>query len=66
MVPVINVTPHSPAYVSKNNNIFEDTLSQLQNIRECLMRMKNSSTNINKGLYNLCLIFRQRVIDWKV
>lgn len=44
MIPTINVTPHSPALASKYNNIFEDTLSQLQNIRETVVQMKNSSS----------------------
>ncbi|EDW03200.1 rho guanine nucleotide exchange factor 18 [Drosophila grimshawi] len=44
MIPIINVTPHSPASASKYNNIFEDTLSQLQNIRETVQQMKNSSS----------------------
>ncbi|XP_016961996.1 rho guanine nucleotide exchange factor 18 [Drosophila biarmipes] len=44
MIPIINVTPHSPALASKYNNIFEDTLSQLQNIRETVVQMKNSSS----------------------
>ncbi|XP_036341024.1 uncharacterized protein LOC118750410 [Rhagoletis pomonella] len=41
MIPTINVTPHSPASITKYNNIFEDTLSQLQNIRETVVQMKN-------------------------
>lgn len=45
MIPTINVTPHSPALASKYNNIFEDTLSQLQSIRETVVQMKNSSTS---------------------
>ncbi|XP_068146744.1 rho guanine nucleotide exchange factor 18 [Drosophila tropicalis] len=45
MIPIINVTPHSPASASKYNNIFEDTLSQLQNIRETVVQMKNSSSS---------------------
>ncbi|XP_017015810.2 rho guanine nucleotide exchange factor 18 [Drosophila takahashii] len=44
MIPTINVTPHSPAQASKYNNIFEDTLSQLQSIRETVVQMKNSSS----------------------
>ncbi|KAH8334557.1 hypothetical protein KR059_011484 [Drosophila kikkawai] len=44
MIPTINVTPHSPALASKYNNIFEDTLSQLQSIRETVVQMKNSSS----------------------
>ncbi|XP_052850697.1 rho guanine nucleotide exchange factor 18 [Drosophila gunungcola] len=44
MIPTINVTPHSPAVASKYLNIFEDTLSQLQNIRETVVQMKNSSS----------------------
>ncbi|KAH8404867.1 hypothetical protein KR222_007404, partial [Zaprionus bogoriensis] len=45
MIPTINVTPHSPAAASKYNNIFEDTLNQLQNIRETVQQMKNSSSS---------------------
>ncbi|KAM8715174.1 hypothetical protein ACLKA7_002252 [Drosophila subpalustris] len=45
MIPIINVTPHSPASASKYNNIFEDTLSQLQNIRETVQQMKNSTSS---------------------
>lgn len=53
MIPTINVTPHSPANVSKYNNIFEDTLSQLQNIRESVVQMKNSSSShMNANLSN--------------
>ncbi|KAH8412949.1 hypothetical protein KR009_006971 [Drosophila setifemur] len=54
MIPTINVTPHSPALASKYNNIFEDTLSQLQNIRESVVQMKNSSTSqhMQDGLAN--------------
>lgn len=54
MIPTINVTPHSPASASKYNNIFEDTLSQLQNIRETVQQMKNSSSSHNQqdGLAN--------------
>lgn len=53
MIPTINVTPHSPASASKYNNIFEDTLSQLQNIRETVQQMKNSSShNQQDGLAN--------------
>ncbi|TDG42743.1 hypothetical protein AWZ03_010849 [Drosophila navojoa] len=52
MIPTINVTPHSPASASKYNNIFEDTLSQLQNIRETVQQMKNSSHNQQDGLTN--------------
>lgn len=56
MIPIINVTPHSPANVSKYNNIFEDTLSQLQNIRESVVQMKNSSSHMNDGLSNYGLV----------
>ncbi|XP_037816199.1 rho guanine nucleotide exchange factor 18 [Lucilia sericata] len=56
MIPIINVTPHSPANVSKYNNIFEDTLSQLQNIRESVVQMKNSSTHMNDSLSNYGLV----------
>lgn len=57
MIPTINVTPHSPANVSKYNNIFEDTLSQLQNIRESVVQMKNSSSShINDNLSNYGLL----------
>ncbi|XP_017152253.2 rho guanine nucleotide exchange factor 18 [Drosophila miranda] len=55
MIPIINVTPHSPALASKYNNIFEDTLSQLQNIRETVVQMKNSSSSghhMQEGLAN--------------
>ncbi|XP_001356253.4 rho guanine nucleotide exchange factor 18 [Drosophila pseudoobscura] len=55
MIPIINVTPHSPALASKYNNIFEDTLSQLQNIRESVVQMKNSSSSghhMQEGLAN--------------
>lgn len=52
MIPIINVTPHSPANVSKYNNIFEDTLSQLHIIRESVVQMKNSSSHTNDGLTN--------------
>lgn len=53
MIPTINVTPHSPASATKYNNIFEDTLSQLQNIRETVQQMKNStSQNHQDGLAN--------------
>ncbi|KAH8377323.1 hypothetical protein KR093_004896, partial [Drosophila rubida] len=53
MIPTINVTPHSPASASKYNNIFEDTLSQLQNIRETVQQMKNStSQQHHDGLAN--------------
>lgn len=44
MIPTINVTPHSPASASKYNNIFDDTLSQLQSIRETVQKMKNSTS----------------------
>ncbi|XP_075151297.1 rho guanine nucleotide exchange factor 18 cysts [Haematobia irritans] len=62
MIPTINVTPHSPANVSKYNNIFEDTLSQLQNIRESVVQMKNSSSShmsdnlTNYGLVNSTIL----------
>ncbi|XP_073824282.1 rho guanine nucleotide exchange factor 18 cysts [Musca autumnalis] len=62
MIPTINVTPHSPANVSKYNNIFEDTLSQLQNIRESVVQMKNSSSShvqdklSNYGLVNAAIL----------
>ncbi|XP_046811530.1 uncharacterized protein DDB_G0288805-like [Lucilia cuprina] len=56
MIPIINVTPHSPVNVSKYNNIFEDTLSQLQNIRESVVQMKNSSTHMNDSLSNYGLV----------
>uniref|UniRef100_A0A1I8P763 DH domain-containing protein n=1 Tax=Stomoxys calcitrans TaxID=35570 RepID=A0A1I8P763_STOCA len=57
MIPTINVTPHSPANVSKYNNIFEDTLSQLQNIRESVVQMKNSSSShMNDNLSNYGLV----------
>lgn len=57
MIPTINVTPHSPANVSKYNNIFEDTLSQLQNIRESVVQMKNSSSaHMTDGLSNYGLV----------
>ncbi|ALC38885.1 CG10188 [Drosophila busckii] len=63
MIPTINVTPHSPASASKYNNIFEDTLSQLQNIRETVQQMKNSSSSqqhqdglANYGLLNAALL----------
>ncbi|XP_037959430.1 A-kinase anchor protein 13-like, partial [Teleopsis dalmanni] len=57
MIPIINVTPHSPASATKYNNIFEDTLNQLQNIRESVVQMKNSSVHMhdvasNYGLMN--------------
>lgn len=53
MIPTINVTPHSPASASKYNNIFEDTLSQLQNIRETVQQMKNSTSQHHQdGLAN--------------
>lgn len=55
-IPIINVTPHSPASGSKYNNIFEDTLSQLQNIRETVVQMKNSSGYVQEGLSNCGLI----------
>lgn len=41
MVPIISVTPHSPG--AKYNCILEDTLNQLQCIRESVVQMKNSS-----------------------
>lgn len=41
MVPIISVTPHSPG--AKYNSILEDSLSQLQSIRETVQQMKNSS-----------------------
>ncbi|XP_030569831.1 rho guanine nucleotide exchange factor 18 [Drosophila novamexicana] len=63
MIPTINVTPHSPASASKYNNIFEDTLSQLQNIRETVQQMKNSSSQHqqdglanNYGLLNAAIL----------
>ncbi|XP_017050511.2 rho guanine nucleotide exchange factor 18 [Drosophila ficusphila] len=65
MIPTINVTPHSPALASKYNNIFEDTLCQLQNIRETVVQMKNSSSTTqhmqdgnlaNHGLLNAALL----------
>ncbi|XP_030377338.1 rho guanine nucleotide exchange factor 18 [Scaptodrosophila lebanonensis] len=56
MIPTINVTPHSPASASKYNNIFEDTLSQLQNIRETVVQMKNSSQHMQDGLSNYGLL----------
>lgn len=57
MIPIINVTPHSPANVSKYNNIFEDTLSQLQNIRESVVQMKNSSaSHMNDSLSSYGLV----------
>ncbi|XP_055319921.1 rho guanine nucleotide exchange factor 18 isoform X4 [Sitodiplosis mosellana] len=43
MVPIISVTPHSPG--TKFNNILEDTLNHLQNIRESVVQMKNSTSS---------------------
>ncbi|XP_067622138.1 rho guanine nucleotide exchange factor 18 [Eurosta solidaginis] len=43
MIPTINVTPHSPASVTKYNNIFEDALKHLQNIRETVVQMKTGA-----------------------
>ncbi|XP_037044023.1 rho guanine nucleotide exchange factor 28 isoform X4 [Bradysia coprophila] len=40
MVPIISVTPHSPG--TKYNNILEDTLNQLQSIRESVVKIKNA------------------------
>lgn len=54
MIPIINVTPHSPA--SKYNNIFEDTLNQLQNIRETVVQMKNSTVHMQDYLPNCGLV----------
>lgn len=49
MIPTINVTPHSPASITKFNNIFEDTLTQLQSIRETVVQMKNCSARMHDG-----------------
>uniref|UniRef100_A0A0A1XDG3 Rho guanine nucleotide exchange factor 18 n=1 Tax=Zeugodacus cucurbitae TaxID=28588 RepID=A0A0A1XDG3_ZEUCU len=49
MIPTINVTPHSPASITKYNNIFEDTLTQLQSIRETVVQMKNCSAHMHNG-----------------
>lgn len=49
MIPTINVTPHSPASITKFNNIFEDTLTQLQSIRETVVQMKNCSAHMHDG-----------------
>ncbi|XP_055919237.1 rho guanine nucleotide exchange factor 18 isoform X4 [Eupeodes corollae] len=49
MVPIISVTPHSPG--AKYNSILEDTLIQLQNIRESVVQMKNSTVHM-QGLPN--------------
>lgn len=41
MLPIISVTPHSPG--AKYNSILEDSLCHLQNLRETVQQMKNSS-----------------------
>uniref|UniRef100_A0A1A9WU98 DH domain-containing protein n=1 Tax=Glossina brevipalpis TaxID=37001 RepID=A0A1A9WU98_9MUSC len=56
MIPTINVTHHSSANVLKYNSIFEDTLIQLQNIRESVVQMKNSSTPVHDGLSTYGLV----------
>ncbi|CAD7078204.1 unnamed protein product [Hermetia illucens] len=50
MVPIISVTPHSPG--TKYNSILEDTINQLQNIRESVVHMKNST--VQKQSYAPC------------
>lgn len=49
MIPTINVTPHSPASITKYNNIFEDSLTQLQSIRETVVQMKNCGAHMHDG-----------------
>uniref|UniRef100_A0A1B0GBC8 DH domain-containing protein n=1 Tax=Glossina morsitans morsitans TaxID=37546 RepID=A0A1B0GBC8_GLOMM len=56
MIPTINVTHHSSANALKYNSIFEDTLTQLQNIRESVVQMKNSTTPIYDSLSTYGLV----------
>ncbi|KAI9576523.1 rho guanine nucleotide exchange factor 18 isoform X1 [Glossina fuscipes] len=56
MIPTINVTHHSAANALKYNSIFEDTLTQLQNIRESVVQMKNSSIPMYDSLSTCGLV----------
>ncbi|XP_055839935.1 rho guanine nucleotide exchange factor 18 isoform X4 [Episyrphus balteatus] len=66
MVPIISVTPHSPG--AKYNSILEDTLIQLQNIRESVVQMKNSTVHMqgfpnNYSLVNSAVLSSSRLFS---
>ncbi|XP_055379547.1 rho guanine nucleotide exchange factor 18 isoform X2 [Condylostylus longicornis] len=54
MVPIISVTPHSPG--TKYSSILEDSLCHLQNIRESVVQMKNSTVPMHHGFVPTSLV----------